>query len=165
MKYNINIRETLERVVEAYADSAEEALLIAKAQYDNGETVLDPEDLKETEFYDLGMPEPVQEKKQSADKERFGEIRSNQGYEIIESCTIGNTEIVIGHNPKAPNPYACWYCKGGGNYYWGYYCNTLEAAKEKLNERCQTESHMPYNNRLESHEKNTDRTKGDELTR
>lgn len=22
------------------------------------------------------------------------------GYEIIESCTIGSTELVIGHNPK-----------------------------------------------------------------
>ena len=58
-----------------------------------------------------------------------GETRSNQGYEIIESCTIGNTELVIGHHPKAPNPYVCWYCKGGDNYYWGCYCNTLEAAR------------------------------------
>ena len=46
------------------------------------------------------------------------EKRSNQGYEIIESCTIGSTELVIGYNPKAPNPYVCWYCKGGDNYYW-----------------------------------------------
>lgn len=44
-----------------------------------------------------------------------GETRSNQGYAIIESCTIGNTELVIGHHPKAPNPYVCWYCKGGDN--------------------------------------------------
>lgn len=74
-----------------------------------------------------------------------GETRSNQGYEIIESCTIGNTELVIGHHPKAPNPYVCWYCKGGDNYYWGCYCNTLEAAREKLNERYQSECEMPYN--------------------
>ena len=39
------------------------------------------------------------------------ERRSNQGYEIIESCTIGSTELVIGHNPKAPNPYVCWYAR------------------------------------------------------
>ena len=39
------------------------------------------------------------------------EKRINAGYEIIESCTIGSTELVIGHNPKAPNPYVCWYCK------------------------------------------------------
>ena len=30
-----------------------------------------------------------------------GGTRSNQGYEIIEGCTIGNTELVIGHHPKA----------------------------------------------------------------
>ena len=45
------------------------------------------------------------------------EKRSNQNYEIIESCTIGSTELVIGHNPNAPNPYVCWYCKGGSNYF------------------------------------------------
>lgn len=28
------------------------------------------------------------------------EKRSNQNYEIIESCTIGSTELVIGHNPQ-----------------------------------------------------------------
>lgn len=30
------------------------------------------------------------------------EKRSNQNYEIIESCTIGSTELVIGHNPNSP---------------------------------------------------------------
>ena len=35
------------------------------------------------------------------------EKRINGGYEIIESCTIGNNELVIGHNSKAPNPYVC----------------------------------------------------------
>ena len=44
------------------------------------------------------------------------EKRSNQNYEIIESCTIGSTELVIGHNPNAPNPYVCWYCKGGSTF-------------------------------------------------
>ena len=71
--------------------------------------------------------------------------RFNQGYEIIECCTIGSKEIVIGHHSKAPNPYVCWYCKGGDNYYQGCYCNTLEAAKEKLIERYQDECQMSYN--------------------
>ena len=62
------------------------------------------------------------------------EKRSNQNYEIIESCTIGSTELVIGHNPNAPNPYVCWYCKGGSNYFWGYYTNELDAARQKLND-------------------------------
>lgn len=74
------------------------------------------------------------------------EKRSNQGYEIIESCTIGSTELVIGHNPKAPNPYVCWYCKGSDNYYWGCYCNELSAARESLSERYNKECQMPYNN-------------------
>ena len=43
------------------------------------------------------------------------EKRINGGYEIIESCTIGNNELVIGHNSKAPNPYVCWYCKDGSD--------------------------------------------------
>ena len=74
------------------------------------------------------------------------ETRSNQGYEIIESCTIGSTELVIGYNPKAPNLYVCWYCKGGDNYYWGCYCNELSAARESLSERYNKERSMPYNN-------------------
>lgn len=73
------------------------------------------------------------------------EKRSNQNYEIIESCTIGSTELVIGHNPNAPNPYVCWYCKGGSNYFWGYYTNELDDARQKLNERYQSECRMPYN--------------------
>ena len=62
------------------------------------------------------------------------EKRINGGYEIIESCTIGSNELVIGHNPKAPNPYVCWYCKNGKEYFWGYYCNELSSAREKLND-------------------------------
>ena len=83
------------------------------------------------------------------------EKRSNQNYEIIESCTIGSTELVIGHNPNAPNPYVCWYCKGGSNYFWGYYTNELDAARQKLNERYQSECRMPYN-QLSQMQKNGD---------
>ncbi|MCD7827264.1 MAG: hypothetical protein LUG85_01830 [Clostridiales bacterium] len=74
------------------------------------------------------------------------EKRSNGGYEIIESCTIGSNELVIGYNPNAPNSYVCWYCKGGNNYFWGCYCNDLSAARESLSERYNSERQMPYNN-------------------
>lgn len=84
------------------------------------------------------------------------EKRINQGYEIIESCTIGSKELVIGHNPKAPNPYVCWYCKGGDNYYWGCYCNELSAAGEGLSERYNEERRMPYNNPPAPKQKNGD---------
>lgn len=42
------------------------------------------------------------------------------------------------------NPYVCWYCKGGDNYYWGCYCNELSAARESLSERYNKECCMPY---------------------
>lgn len=73
------------------------------------------------------------------------EKRCNQGYEIIESCTIEKKELVIGHHPTAPNPYVCWYCKNGTDYDWGYYTNELADARKKLSERYQSECHMPYN--------------------
>jgi len=73
------------------------------------------------------------------------EKRINQGYEIIECFTIGKKELVIGYHPKTPNPYVCWYCKGGDNYYYGYYCNTFAEAREKLAERYLSECRMPYN--------------------
>ena len=74
------------------------------------------------------------------------EKRMNGGYEIIESCHIGRTELVIGHNSKAPNSYVCWYCKDGSDYFWGYYCNQLSEARDKLNERYQNECRMPITN-------------------
>lgn len=61
--------------------------------------------------------------------------RINKNYKIIESRTIGNTELVIGYSPKAANPYVCWYCSNGDSYYWGYYTNELSDAQNKLSER------------------------------
>lgn len=63
----------------------------------------------------------------------MSEIRINQNYRIIEVLDLGDVELVIGHNPNAPNPYVCWYYNGG--YFWGYYCDTLASAKKKLQER------------------------------
>lgn len=57
MRYTINIRETLERLVGVEADSAEAALLTAKELYDNGEIVLDSGDFKGAEFCSMDLPE------------------------------------------------------------------------------------------------------------
>lgn len=72
--------------------------------------------------------------------------RINQGYKIIDSITVADVEVIIGHNPRSPNPYVCWYCKGSDYYYWGCYCNTLEAAQRKLSER------VDYKRRFKLHE-------------
>jgi len=71
----------------------------------------------------------------------------NQGYEIIESRTIGSTEFVIGHHPTAPNPYVCWHCKNGTDYFWGYYANELSAARDKMRQRCEDAARLLHDNR------------------
>lgn len=70
-------------------------------------------------------------------QETAEEKRMNQGYEIIETCTIGSTEMVIGHNPGAAKPYACWWCESSKEYLFGSYFDTLTAARKELNERHQ----------------------------
>lgn len=85
------------------------------------------------------------------------EKRIKQGYEIIESRTVGSMELVIGHNSKAPNPYVCWYCKDGSDYFWGYYCNEVIAARDKLNERYQRECRMQCNTTAEKEKHRHDR--------
>lgn len=58
MKYTINIREILERQIEVDAQSAEEALLIAKSRYDSRKIILAPEDLQGVEIEELLQPCP-----------------------------------------------------------------------------------------------------------
>lgn len=41
------------------------------------------------------------------------------GYEIIESCTIGSTELVHGINPKAPNPLCVLVLRGRRQLFLG----------------------------------------------
>ena len=58
------------------------------------------------------------------------EKRSNQNYEIIESCTIGSTELVIGHNPNSPNPYVSvvvTILHAADTHRWesGYFCTLI----------------------------------------
>lgn len=80
----------------------------------------------------------VSELSREATQSESTDKRMNHGYEIIEACTIGNMELVIGHNANAPDPYVCWYCSSGSDYRIGVYCQTLASAREELNERYQT---------------------------
>lgn len=46
----------------------------------------------------------------------------NVGYEIIKTERVGNKEFVLGHNPRAPEPYATWKRNvGTTDCYWGKY--------------------------------------------
>lgn len=58
--------------------------------------------------------------------------RSNCGYTIVQSLTIGDSEFVLEHNPEAPNPYVTWKCSNGDYYFWGHYSNDRMAADRDL---------------------------------
>lgn len=60
------------------------------------------------------------------------------GYRIIMLQSSEQTPgefVVVGHNPKSPNPYACWYLADDGQAYWGYYCNSQEKAIDVMHIR------------------------------
>lgn len=63
------------------------------------------------------------------------EKRFNQGYEIIQSIEVGNTEFVLGVNVKAPSQYVTWECSNKTDYYWGHYINNQLQAIKDLCER------------------------------
>ena len=71
------------------------------------------------------------------------EKRSHRGYEIIESCTIGSAEFVIGYNRNAIYSYVCWICKDKTEYMLGRYSQTIEKARSEMHLRVQIErSHL-----------------------
>jgi len=64
------------------------------------------------------------------------EKRINCGYEIVTALRCSKRmELVIGHNPEAPNPWVCWYCYDGNSYSTGEYCNTFKDALQSLADR------------------------------
>lgn len=70
--------------------------------------------------------------------------RVNQGYIIIDSETVGNQEIVLAENQKAPQPFATWRRNisndeqtGQENFFWGHYFSDPEAARKDFKARVQ----------------------------
>lgn len=54
-----------------------------------------------------------------------------QGYTIIERQRAGDTMVVVGHNPKAPDPYVTWKAykhSGFASFEMGHYFSTLKGA-------------------------------------
>ena len=59
-----------------------------------------------------------------------GEPEVVQGYTITDMMKIGDTTIVIGHNPKAPSPYVTWQAKSfREGYDLGHYFSDLGDAQ------------------------------------
>lgn len=70
--------------------------------------------------------------------------RTNAGYAIIDSETVGNQEIVLAENPKAVQPFATWRRNisndeqsGQENFFWGHYFTDPEAAQKDFKARVQ----------------------------
>ena len=58
--------------------------------------------------------------------------RMNLGYMINDSIRIGDTEFVIGYNPKSVLSYAVWECINENYYYWGQYFSDRVLAEREL---------------------------------
>lgn len=74
------------------------------------------------------------------------------GYEIIKRVEVGQKAFVIGHNPKAVQPYVTWVGRKDrtGGYDWGHYTASREAAEAKMQIRINSEQQCidrPRNNR------------------
>jgi len=55
----------------------------------------------------------------------------NQGYTIIKKDRVGKIMVVVGHHPKAPQPYVTWRAKADSaspSYEIGHYFSTLQDA-------------------------------------
>ena len=59
-------------------------------------------------------------------------VRTNAGFQIIDSIFIEDSEFVLGVNQATPTMYVTWKCADGYNYYWGHYHSDQIAAKRDL---------------------------------
>lgn len=62
----------------------------------------------------------------------MGDIRTNAGFVITNSISVGNAEFVMGVNMKNPDNFVTWKCSGGSDYYWGHYTDSLLKATKDL---------------------------------
>lgn len=62
------------------------------------------------------------------------------GYKIIRTKRVGNVQFLLGHNPKAPDPYVTWKSPADKiDPFWGHYWKTGEQAVRDFNKRVHNE--------------------------
>ena len=67
------------------------------------------------------------------------DTRTNTGYTITDSITIGEMEFVLGKLDGNIPMFVTWACNGGDYYYWGHYFSDLHDAKKDLLSRASME--------------------------
>ena len=65
----------------------------------------------------------------------MSDIRTNAGFVITNAIPVGNKEFVLGVNIKNPKSFVTWECKGGTDYFWGHYTDSLLKATRDLSQR------------------------------
>ena len=69
-----------------------------------------------------------------------GQLRSNQGYTIIDSVRTGDsTELVLGESKTAPCRFVVWKCKDNADYVLDFYSNDEQKARQRMQERAEDE--------------------------
>lgn len=66
----------------------------------------------------------------------------NAGYAIVSNIVVGNLEFVLGHNPKAVQPFVTWEYSPRSGFYWGHYFSDENDAVADLLERAGRALHM-----------------------
>lgn len=65
--------------------------------------------------------------------------RENEGFVITSAIALGGKEFVLGVHRKNPKSFVTWECKGGTDYYWGHYTDSLLKAIKDLCQRVMDE--------------------------
>ena len=72
-----------------------------------------------------------------------------QGYRVIDSIRVDNAEIVLAHNPNAPQPYVTWKCFSSTqfrDFETGCYFSDEADARKNMRKRADIlREHLPPN--------------------
>ncbi len=67
-------------------------------------------------------------------------MEQNTGYTIIKAECVGKNEIVLGYNPKAPEPYVTWKRDAKTkDAHWGHYFSDKNKAIKDFEKRVKNE--------------------------
>ena len=78
----------------------------------------------------------------------MSEDRVCQGYRVIDSIRVDDTEVVLAHNPKAPEPYVTWKsyaARGFNDFAYGRYFSDEVSARANLVKRAnELREYLPH---------------------
>jgi len=67
------------------------------------------------------------------------DIKTNAGYIISDSITVGESTFVLGVHATSPSQFVTWQCKND-DFFWGHYSSDRLSATKDLCERALDEA-------------------------